>query len=120
MIMKSGERWHCVNPGCGCAVLVETKGEIEGQNPRCACGSIMKKSYTPPVFLYLDFLRDPEPVSIHRDSPEDGPVRGGVLHQASGVRPSKSLAVRGGLVRTFGSLAGFLVVTFLCWGIYTF
>jgi hypothetical protein len=46
-------------------------------------------------------------------------VRGGVLHQASGLRPSKSLVVRGGLVRTFGSLAGFLVVTFLCWGIYT-
>ena len=47
-------------------------------------------------------------------------MRGGVLHQASGVvRPSKSLVVRGGLVRTFGSLAGFLVVTFLCWGIYT-
>jgi hypothetical protein len=45
-------------------------------------------------------------------------VRGGVIHQASGVRPSKPLVVRGGLVRTFGSLAGFLVVTFLCWGIY--
>ena len=38
-------------------------------------------------------------------------MRGGVIHQASGVRPSKSLVVRGGLVRTFGSLAGFLVVT---------
>jgi|SRR6267378_3069368 len=46
-------------------------------------------------------------------------MRGGVIHQASGVRPSKSLVVRGGLVRTFGRLAGFLVVTFLCWGIYT-
>jgi hypothetical protein len=46
-------------------------------------------------------------------------VCGGVIHQASGLRPSKSLVVRGGLVRTFGSLAGFLLVTFLCWGIYT-
>ena len=46
-------------------------------------------------------------------------MRGGVLHQASGLRPCKSLVVRGGLLRTFGSLAGFLVVTFLCWGIYT-
>src|SRR6266480_2732199 len=44
---------------------------------------------------------------------------GGVIHQASGVRPSKSLVVRGGLVRIFSTLAGFLVVTFLCWGIYT-
>jgi hypothetical protein len=34
------------------------------------------------------------------------------------VRLSRSLVVRGGLVRTFGSLAGFLVVSFLCWGIY--
>jgi hypothetical protein len=32
--------------------------------------------------------------------------------------PSGSLAARGGLAHTFGSLAGFLVVSFLCWGIY--
>jgi len=44
---------------------------------------------------------------------------GGVIHQASGVRPSKPQVVRGGLVRIFSSLAGFLVGTFLCWGIYT-
>src|SRR5882762_5444348 len=37
MIMKSGERWHCLNPACGCAVVAESNGEIEGQNPRCAC-----------------------------------------------------------------------------------
>jgi hypothetical protein len=52
MVMKSRERWHCVNPACGCVVLVESNGEIEGQNPRCACGSIM-------------------PAFIHRDSSED-------------------------------------------------
>jgi len=34
------------------------------------------------------------------------------------VRPSKSLVVRGGLVHTFRGLAGFLGVTFLCWGLY--
>jgi hypothetical protein len=34
------------------------------------------------------------------------------------VRSSKPLVVRGGLARTFGGLAGFLVVTFLCGGIY--
>jgi len=71
MVMKSGERWHCVNPACGCVVLVESNGEIEGQNPRCACGSIMKKSYTPPVLRYFDFLRFPEPAFIHRYSSED-------------------------------------------------
>jgi hypothetical protein len=43
-------------------------------------------------------------------------MRGGVILQASGVCPSKSVVVPGGLVRTFGSLAGFLVVTFHCGG----
>jgi hypothetical protein len=57
MVMKSGERWHCMNPACLCAVLVETSGELEGGNPRCSCGSIMKKEYAPPVFRYLEFLR---------------------------------------------------------------
>jgi len=41
-----------------------------------------------------------------------------VIHRTSSVRPSKSLAVCAGLARTFGSLAGFVVVTFLCWGLY--
>ncbi|SRR6266851_6148627 len=45
-------------------------------------------------------------------------MRGGVIHHASGVRPPKSLVVRGGLVHTFGGLAGFVVVTFLCGGFY--
>jgi hypothetical protein len=45
-------------------------------------------------------------------------MRGGILHRASGVHPRKPLVVRGGLVRTFGSLAGFLAVTFLCGGLY--
>jgi hypothetical protein len=60
MVMKSGERWHCMNPACLCAVLVETSGALEGSNPRCSCGSIMKKDYSPPVFRYLEFLREPE------------------------------------------------------------
>ena len=33
------------------------------------------------------------------------------------MRAHKSLVVRGGLVHTFGGLAGFLGVTFLCWGL---
>jgi hypothetical protein len=41
-----------------------------------------------------------------------------VIHHALSVRSSKPLVVRGGLARTFGGLAGFLVVTFLCGGIY--
>ena len=34
-----------------------------------------------------------------------------VIHHALSVRSSKPLVVRGGLARTFGGLAGFLVVT---------
>ena len=45
-------------------------------------------------------------------------MRAGAIHHTSGVRPPKSLVVRGGLVHTFGGLAGFLGVTFLCWGLY--
>ena len=71
MVMKSGERWHCINPACGCIVLVESSGEIEGQSPRCACGTIMKKGYSPPVFRYLDFLKVRAPAPVHQDVPED-------------------------------------------------
>ena len=45
-------------------------------------------------------------------------MRRRAIHRASGAHASKSLAIRAGLVRTFGSLAGFVVVTFLCWGLY--
>jgi hypothetical protein len=71
MVMKSGERWHGLNRAGGCAVGVESNGEIEAQNPRCACGGIMRKVYSPPVFRYLDFLKFPEPALAHRNSPED-------------------------------------------------
>lgn len=40
------------------------------------------------------------------------------LHRGPAQHAPKSLAVRGGLVRTFGGLATFLVVTFFCSGIY--
>ena len=71
MVMKTGERWHCTNAGRRCAILVETTGETEGKNPLCACGSVMKKQYSPPVFQYLDFLRFPGPVPARRESLEE-------------------------------------------------
>ena len=71
MVMKSGQRWHCVNPACRCAVVVETSGEIEGQNPRCVCGNAMKLEYSPPAFQYLDFLRFPESALTRRDPRKD-------------------------------------------------
>jgi hypothetical protein len=69
--MKSGERWHCMNPACLCAVLVETSGELEGGNPRCSCGGIMKKEYAPPVFRYLEFLRAAELAATSQVPRED-------------------------------------------------
>lgn len=42
----------------------------------------------------------------------------GSSNTASSVRAPKSLAARGGLARTFGGLAGFVVITLLCGGFY--
>jgi hypothetical protein len=64
MQMKTEDRWHCTNPACGCEVLVETTGTIDGENPRCSCGAAMKKKYVSPVLTYLDFLRLEEAPSI--------------------------------------------------------
>ncbi|MGA2427838.1 MAG: hypothetical protein ABSH13_04985 [Candidatus Acidiferrum sp.] len=73
MLMKARERWHCMNPACGCQVIVEIGGEIEGRNPRCACGEIMKKKYTSPAAAYLHFLRIEEPAGVHSGSQGDEP-----------------------------------------------
>lgn len=62
MLMKAGERWHCTNPACRCEVLVESRGKIEGRNPVCVCGSVIKKKYSSPVLSYLDFLHGEEAV----------------------------------------------------------
>jgi len=51
--------------------MVEANAEIEGLNPRCTCGGVMKKDYSPPVFRYLDFLKFPEPALARRDAAED-------------------------------------------------
>jgi len=71
MAMKTGERWHCTKAAYRCSILVEATGETEGKNPLCACGSVMKKQYAPPVFQCLDFLRSPEPLPTRQESPED-------------------------------------------------
>lgn len=65
MIMRTGERWHCMNPACHCEISVQTNSALEGSNPRCVCGAPMKKSYVPPNLTYLEFLR------IEAPAPED-------------------------------------------------
>jgi hypothetical protein len=71
MVMQPGERWHCINLACRCTIVVESGTSQEGVNPRCSCGSIMKKDYKPPVFSYLDFLKfDPPLVGAEKSDQE--------------------------------------------------
>lgn len=69
MRMLTQDRWHCTNPACRCEVLVESNGSLEGKNPVCACGTVMKKKYASPVFTYLDFLKleTPSPVATREE-----------------------------------------------------
>jgi hypothetical protein len=71
MLMKAKEHWHCTNQRCGCQVVVKIGGEVEGQDPRCACGALMEKKYTSPASAYLDFLRVAESAGgVHADLSE--------------------------------------------------
>ena len=45
-------------------------------------------------------------------------MRGHVKHHGTTAHSAKPLVVRAGIARTFGGLVGFIVVTFLCTGIY--
>ena len=46
--------FRCQNRACGCEMEV-TKTPVETKaNPRCFCGTEMKKSYSPPVIRKLD------------------------------------------------------------------
>lgn len=56
MLMRAGEHWHCMNPQCRAVIYVEWGAASEGENPRCSCGSVLKKEYRIPVLSYLDFL----------------------------------------------------------------
>jgi len=54
MIMRLGQKYRCQNPECRAEIEI-TKDSKEGEsNPRCCCGSEMKKPYTPPVLRKLD------------------------------------------------------------------
>jgi hypothetical protein len=80
MLMKSGERWHCINSACRAEVVVGRQGSLEGRNPRCACGAVLKKEYAAPVFRYLDFLHIEElalsqPALSGPASPEPAPQK---------------------------------------------
>lgn len=49
MVMKTGQVFRCTNRACNGEVVVSKDSEIEGKsNPRCCCGSEMKKTYKKP------------------------------------------------------------------------
>jgi hypothetical protein len=68
MRMNPGELWRCCNQSCLSEIRIHAPS-ADGANPRCACGSPMKKDYKPPVFRYLEFLRlqDPDRVPARRE-----------------------------------------------------
>ena len=117
MLMKARERWHCTNPACGCQVVVEISGKVEGLPPRCACGEIMEKKYTSPVSAYLDFLRVEEPVGVRTALREIDHARNQYkCIPQQGARSGSGSARRS--IENVGGLALLLVVALLVLGAY--
>lgn len=49
MEIRKGERWRCQNQACGGVLFVLSSSQLSnGSNPRCSCGSVMKKPYRRP------------------------------------------------------------------------
>jgi len=76
--MRKEERWRCQNPFCSSEILVMSSSEVEGgTNPRCSCGSLMKKPYVPPVLRSFPAAEEARllfdlPESQHGDPPLTG------------------------------------------------
>jgi hypothetical protein len=48
--IRKKERWRCPSSFCKGEILVTSSSEVEGgTNPRCSCGSLMKKTYVSPA-----------------------------------------------------------------------
>jgi hypothetical protein len=71
MIMRTGERWLCVNPYCGDTVTLRSAYYSREDPPRCPCGSPLRKVSASADFSYLDFLRSEEPASSRKPAKKD-------------------------------------------------
>ncbi|MEQ1353986.1 MAG: hypothetical protein ABLT11_08200 [Candidatus Acidiferrum sp.] len=60
MLMQSGDRWLCSNAACRAELAVGLSRTISSDHLRCACGAVMLKHPSLPVFGYLDFLGNRE------------------------------------------------------------
>lgn len=59
MKMRKGEKWICSNPACRAEFVVATGSAPEnGVNPRCCCGSKMKKVYSAPALWKMQDSED--------------------------------------------------------------
>jgi len=54
MLMTEGQIYRCQDQHCGCEIKVIKTSMQANANPRCCCGSEMKKSYTKPSFRTLN------------------------------------------------------------------
>ncbi len=54
MRIQKGERWRCLNDACSGEIVVLASSQLEGENPRCACGSVMKKPYSKATLRIYD------------------------------------------------------------------
>lgn len=49
-MMHIGQKWHCINPMCSAElVITESSQLIDADNPRCGCGTVMKRAYERPT-----------------------------------------------------------------------
>jgi hypothetical protein len=114
MVIHSGERWHCIDLACRCTVIVEAGTLQEGGNPRCSCGSIMKKDFNPPIFSYLDFLKfDSQFVRTEKSDQEWGPLPERNFSRSR----RKNLRIQADVPHTFGPiLVALAVILVFCGG----
>src|SRR3981081_3567653 len=55
MRLQERDHWICQNTACSAEVIVVASSRLnEGSNPRCSCGSVMKKPYVVPLLRNLE------------------------------------------------------------------
>jgi hypothetical protein len=54
MFMTEGQIFRCQDRHCGCEIRVVKASTEAKSNPRCCCGSEMKKPYTKPALRILN------------------------------------------------------------------
>ena len=54
--LQQGDRWICPRRACGAEFVVLAPSELQGgRNPRCSCGSEMRRHYEAPTVQKLPY-----------------------------------------------------------------